>query len=330
MSGIEHGGALDTAMARHGGTRADWLDLSTGINPVPWPVPELPPEAWTRLPDRALLRDCLAAARTCYRVPDHAAIVAAPGTQAILQWLPHLFPGRDASVVEPAYGEYAETFRLAGRAVTGIASLRSESGEATVVIAGHPNNPDGRLVAAADLQAVLALGGTAVIDEAFGDVAPEASLVPLAGVPGLVILKSFGKFFGLAGLRLGFAIGAPETMDRLQALLGPWAVSGPALEVGGRALGDAAWIAATRLRLAADRSRLEALLAAQGFSAVGGTDLFVTVRHERAGAIREELAARHILVRGFSHSPDWLRFGLPADEGQFARLGDALAGAVRA
>ncbi len=322
---IEHGGALDAAIAAHGGKRADWLDLSTGINPVAYPVPELSAETWSRLPDRAALDTCIEAARRYYRVPVGAGVTAAPGTQAILQWLPHLFAGRDAAVVSPAYGEYAQTFELADRAVNTISCLDEATGDGhSVIIAGHPNNPDGRMVDPAAVTTLLATGTVVIIDEAFGDVMPEDSLVPLAGRSGLVVLKSFGKFFGLAGLRLGFAIGEAQTMTQLAAMVGPWAVSGPALAIGAAAMNDIAWIDATRHRLAQDRVVLEDMLERHGFSLVGATDLFVTVAHVDAGAIRQALAQQHILVRGFSYAPTWLRFGLPADETDFARLDAAL------
>lgn len=322
MQEIRHGGALDAAIARHGGTRADWLDLSTGINPVGYPVPEIPAEAWARLPDQHLMDECLAAARSYYGVPDGAGILAAPGTQAVIQWLPVLFNYLDrASVVSPTYGEYEKVLSAAGVNVD-TPDILPES--ANLLIIGQPNNPDGRLWPMDDI-----LGADArmtIVDEAFADVAPGHSLVPRAGPPGLMVLRSFGKFFGLAGLRLGFAIGDPDVIESLRAMLGPWSVPGPALHLAARALADEAWVAETRARLARDRARLEMLLEGAGFRVVGGTDLFVLAGHPEAGAIAEKLAARRILVRPFDAHPVWLRFGLPGTEADFARLENGLAG----
>ena len=330
----KHGGDLDRAIAEHGGTHADWLDLSTGINPVAWPVPPIPAETWHRLPEHSLEEYCLDAARAYYGVPDDAAIMAAPGTQSIIQNLPHLIDkNRRVGIVSPTYGEHERCFAAHSRVVGRLTGLpRYEDGYDCVIV-GNPNNPDGRsfgdAVAREAIAALLDRKVMVIIDEAFADVAHEASLVDMAGKPeGLIILRSFGKFFGLAGIRLGFAIGAKPNVGRLASMAGPWAVPGPALFVGGRAMRDIGWIAEARTRLMRDRARLFSLLRMTGFDVVGATDLFVLGSHERAPAIARELAKAHIWVRAFDHDASWLRFGLPGTEEDFARLQKALAQAV--
>lgn len=326
---VQHGGALDRAIARFGGDRSDWLDLSTGINPVPYPLSDIPAELWRRLPDEALQADCLEAARLYFDVPDGAVIVAAPGSQAVIQHLDALFQLGDTLIVGPTYGEYANRPAPGGHAMREVGAVPADFSEARNVIACHPNNPDGRLL---DKERVADLlrqgqpsGGTLIVDEAFADTVPQDSMTDMAGAPGLVVMRSFGKFFGLAGLRLGFAIGCADDMRALASRLGPWAVSGPALWIGAQAMRDAAWIAETRARLKHDAARLSALLQDAGLVLVGGTDLFVLARHDRAVAIAEGLARRHILVRAFDYDASWLRFGLPADDTNFARLAGALA-----
>lgn len=326
-----HGGALDAAIARHGGARGDWLDLSTGINPAAWPVPAIPNTVWQRLPDTHLEQACLDAARACYGVPDGAAIVAAPGTQAIIQHLPTLIgPAKRIGLVDPTYNEYGRCLAGAGRQLVSLSSIPKHGIDCVVI--GNPNNPDGRTVGAGhDAAALDALqdGGALIIaDEAFADVAPDVSLVPQCGPGGLLVLRSFGKFFGLAGARLGFAIGAPGDIARLHHLLGPWAAPAPALFVAAQAMADTAWIAATRRRLTGDRQRLAGLLEAHGLAIVGQTDLFVLARHDRAVELAGSLARARILVRAFPNHPRWLRFGLPADDAGFARLDVALAEAL--
>jgi len=333
VSPPRHGGSLDRAVAEHGGAHADWLDLSTGINPVPWPVPPIPAEAWERLPEPSLAEYCLDAARAYYGVPEGAAIVAAPGTQAIIQRLGDLVgTNRRIGIVTPTYGEYDWCLSTPDRVVGTVRAIPSYEDGYDGVVFGNPNNPDGaRHDGEADRRAVAALlahNGTVIVDEAFADVAPEASYVPQCGADGLIVLRSFGKFFGLAGIRLGFAIGPQADMARLRRLLGPWAVPGPALFVGGRAMRDIAWVAETRTRLARDRQRLTGLLERSGFSIVGHSDLFVLARHDRAPAIAAELARQHIWLRAFDKDASWLRFGLPGDEAGFARLEKALAAAV--
>jgi len=322
----DHGGALDRAIARFGGVRADWIDLSTGINPWPYPVPAVPAEAWTRLPDEAALRGLIEAARAFYGAAADAAVTVAPGSQALIQMLPRLVPRAQVAVVGPTYAEHARCWALAGHDVQVIQTI--ETSTAPILVLVNPNNPDGRrwisdrLRTLAESQA--ARGGLLVVDEAFAEVVPNLSLVPQAGMPGLVILRSFGKFFGLAGLRLGFAFGPAALIGQLSAAFGPWAVSGPALEIGRAALSDHDWAGMTRGRLAAAAQSLDAVLSAADIEPISGTDLFRLVRIAAAGQLADRLGRHHILVRRFARQPDFLRFGLPPDEAARARLRAAL------
>jgi cobalamin biosynthetic protein CobC len=312
----DHGGGLDAAIAAHGGTRAGWLDLSTGINPVPYPVDDLPPGAWTALPDRGAEQRLQAAARAFWQVPKAAALLAGPGASALIARLPALAEG-PAHIPGPTYNEHAAAFAAHGR--------NPEGGpDAPVHVYVHPNNPDGRLWSR---QAIGARPLT-IVDESFCDVAPARSHVARSTAPGVVVLKSFGKFWGLAGLRLGFAIAAPETLapagrPALADLLGPWPVSGPALELGARALEDVAWAQATRARLARDAARLDRLLAARGARLAGGTDLFRLYAVDDAEDWQNRLAAAHVWSRRFPYSRRWLRLGLPAPD-RWAQLEAAL------
>lgn len=340
----EHGGGLDAAISRYGGARSDWLDLSTGINPEPYPVGTVPPEAWTALPDRAAHARLVAAARAFWNVPDGADIVPAPGASALIAKMPALAPSDGAYVPVPTYNEHAAAFEAHGL------SVHETPGGRDTHVYVHPNNPDGRLWQA------CSIGGRAltIVDESFCDVAPEASHVALAEGHGILILKSFGKFWGLAGLRLGFAIAAPSTLvpltnlishpattpprkrERAQATLqdhlGPWAVSGPALEIGTRALEDKAWAKATRARLAADANRLDALMANSGAKLVGGTSLFRLYDVADADAAKHALCTHHILTRTFSYSKTWIRLGLPPKAGwpHLERALGTAGGAMRA
>lgn len=323
-----HGGGLSEATARFGAPAAEWLDLSTGINPKAYSDLAVSPAGWARLPGVDVLGGLLAAARAAYGAPSGAGLCAAPGTQAILQVLPDVIGGGgDVAVVSPTYGEHAHIWRGAGRKVVEVAGLE-EVGDAAVVVIVNPNNPDGKRVAPDELAAVrqrlAARGGVLVIDEAFADVTPEISMVSRSGEDGLLILRSFGKFFGLAGLRLGFAVGPNELIKALCARLGPWAVSGAAIEIGARALADAGWIAATRRNLAAARARLDEVLTRAGLEIIGGTDLFRLVAVDDASAIHERLGQAGVLVREFADHPTWLRFGLPGDDEGLKRLARAL------
>ncbi len=316
----DHGGALDAARRAFPRAPEPWIDLSTGINPVPYPLGEVADEAWTRLPDAAALAGLERAAADRTRVPTGVGLVAAPGTQALIQRLPDLRAGDDVRVLGPTYGEYEGVFRAAGARVRIVADAAALAG-ADLAVVVNPNNPDGRLLAPDALAVLAGQVGLLVVDEAFIDVLPPAwSLVPhLTGVRA-VVLRSFGKTYGLAGLRLGFAIAEPAVVERLRAWLGPWPVSGPAIAVGGRALADAAWLDHARVRLEGDAARLRARLKAAGGRPLGGTPLFQLIDHPAAGALFAALAGRGILVRPFAGRPTWLRFGLPGAAEAWVRL----------
>lgn len=299
----DHGGNLSSAVARFGGNRSDWIDLSTGINPEPYPVTDLSPQDWSALPDQAELDALIHAARTFWHVPDGAAILPAPGASALIAAIPTLAEAANVEITKPTYNEHAGAFESHGWQVT-------DSGPTQARVLVHPNNPDGRIWTAKDADAPLT-----VIDESFCDICPEHTLIDLANRPGTVILKSFGKFWGLAGLRLGFAIGDPALIARLRTLQGPWAVSGPALRVGARALQDHTWAEETRIRLATDRARLDDLMTPRGAKLVGGTDLFRLYEIDDASAWQEKLARNQIWSRIFPYSSTYLRLGLPPASG---------------
>lgn len=326
---IEHGGDPAALEARFGKPEAGWLDLSTGINPLAYAPPAMPAEALARLPIKAEMDALLGAARKAYGVPDGAAIVAAPGTQALIQMVPTLFTPGDVTILGPTYGEHAPAWAAAGHSVQDVASICAQAARpAPCALVVHPNNPDGRTQTVQGLLAfaeeLFDRGGALVVDEAFADVTPELSVTPHAGRDGLIVLRSFGKFYGLAGVRLGFAVGAADTIARLEKKLGPWAVSGPALWAGSHALNDLDWQAATRARLKADAARLDVMVEKAGLAIVGGTDLFRLATSEHAQTIYEKLGRQGILIRPFAHNPQWLRFGLPGGEDDWARLEAAL------
>jgi cobalamin biosynthetic protein CobC len=315
---IFHGGNLEAASARFGAPAAGWLDLSTGINPKAYPFGDLPETGWTRLPssDRRLRE----AAASAYQAPSPEMVVPAPGTQALIKRLPELFSHRrEAAIFSPTYAEHAQAWKASGHEVREVSGVE-EIHEASIVVLVNPNNPTGRCFSPAQLLDLSQRVDLLVIDEAFADVAPDLSVASEVGERNIVVLRSFGKFFGLAGLRLGFALANPRIAERLREKLGPWAISGAAIEIGSQALADQQWIAATRVRLASDRKRLDELLVSRGLRILGGTDLFRLAERHDAQEIFEKLGRRGILVRPFAEHPTWLRFGLPGHEADWSRL----------
>jgi cobalamin biosynthetic protein CobC len=309
----DHGGGLDAAVARFGGNRSDWLDLSTGINPEPYPVPMLPAQAWTALPDVAAASALTDAARSFWQVPQGCAVLAVPGASAAIAHIPLLAkPGRVA-IPGPTYNEHAASFAAAGW------DVMEGTGTVAASVHVHPNNPDGKRIGTTDLRGTLR-----VIDESFCDVMPEETLIGQAAQNGTLVLKSFGKFWGLAGLRLGFVIGPQMMIDRLSDMLGPWPVSGPALHIGAAALHDQIWADATRRRLAQDTNQLDRMMANAGAQLVGGTTLFRLYDVGDAAEWQTQLAQHRIWSRVFPYNSRWLRLGLPAAAG-WDRLLAALA-----
>ena len=317
---LEHGGKLRAEAQYYGIPLADWLDLSTGINPEGYPIPLLDPVCWNRLPEDD---DGLELAAENY-YGNHR-LLALSGSQAAIQALPALFKPVAVACVTPIYEEHTQAWARAGHRLRRLPTLQRALAAATPnVLLCNPNNPtattlrrDDVLDAAEQLQK---RGGWLIVDEAFADAEPENGLVALAGreaAPNLIVLRSLGKFFGLAGARVGFVFGNLEKFEHLREMLGPWPVSHPARVVARHALEDSAWQAATRSRLAANSQRLLELLVPLG--EVSRTALFCTVKTPHVAALFEHFAQRAILTRHFDQY-GLLRFGLPGGEKQWLRL----------
>ncbi|GGE03339.1 threonine-phosphate decarboxylase [Polymorphobacter glacialis] len=313
-----HGGRIELARARFPGG-AGWIDLSTGISPWAYSF-SVDAGALLRLPEPGALAGLEQAAAAVFgSVP--AETVAVPGSDLALRLVGQLAGARTPAVVGPGYSGH--------RAMWDDAAMLAdvpETGHDAVVLA-RPNNPDGRMIdfdlLAGAARRLAALGGWLVVDEAFADAGDEASIASL-GWPGTIVLRSFGKFFGLAGLRLGFVIAPAPMAAALRRLLGDWPVSGPAIAIGTAAYGDHAWQAAQRVRLADAAGRLDGLLTGAGLAVVGGTSCFRLVDTADAAGLFVRLAGHSILTRPFADDGRRLRIGLPVDEVAFARLGVAL------
>jgi len=318
---IAHGGGLIAARARFPGAPEPWIDLSTGINAVPYPIPPLSPAAYHRLPEPEQVRRLEIAAARAYGVADPAMVAAAPGTQILISLLPRLLPRASVAIVGPTYAEHAASWAAGGSAVRIVDDIQAINAERGAVLC-NPNNPDGRRFRGADLVQLAGRLDLLVVDEAFADLEePGLSLAPM--LPGnAVVLRSFGKTYGLAGLRLGFAVAAPALARMIRAALGPWAVSGAAVEIGMAALTDTAWLADARQRLAHDAPRLDALLAKAAMRVVGGTKLYRLAHTPDAMATFNRLGRAGILARRFEAEPTWLRFGVPG--GRWDRIEAAL------
>lgn len=323
---LDHGGRLREAAAHYDIPLADWLDLSTGINPQGWPVPPLPAAAWQRLPED---NDGLEAAAATYY--GNANLLPVAGSQAAIQWLPALLPRAAVACIAPLYNEHPQAWQRAGHKLRFLQNAtlpRALAAATPYVLLCNPNNPTAdrhpRELAVDAAAQLKKRGGWLIVDEAFIDATPEHSLTPLAGTadaPNLIVFRSLGKFFGLAGLRVGFLFAAPELLTKMADAIGPWAIAGPSRAAATLALADNAWQTATRQHLQADGERLRQLLAPLG--EVKATPLFATLNAPATAELHEHLARRAILTRRYESNP-LLRFGLPPDEAGWQRLADAL------
>jgi len=284
-------------------------------------------QSLSMLPQQEGLETLLSAARAFYNVPKKLDIIAANGSQVLIQHLPSLSLHRRVAILGPTYAEHARNWEEKGHKVK-IVNCLEDIDSAEIIIVVNPNNPNGKIVTSNDLlyvaDQVIQINGLLVIDEAFADAQPEASIIPGLTNYSTIVLRSFGKFFGLPGLRLGFAIGPPHQINLLKKKLGPWAVSGPAIEIGTRALSDTRWIAATRTQLLERCEKLDSIFERVSLKMLGGTNLFRLIEYDRAEMLFYHLGNLGIYVRRFTENKSWLRIGIPDSTSDFLRLEEAL------
>jgi len=332
----EHGGRLQAAVQRWGIPREHWLDLSTGINPVAWPIPEIPPEVWQRLPEpddelEPIIRAWVGA-------PEGAGCLPVAGSQAAIMALPmvraRLHGSGRVAVPVPGYREHGHGWARAGFEVSGIGPEQAATKDLSwldrfdVVVWIHPNNPTGQLLAPEHLLAwcerLQQRGGWLVVDQAFIEGYSEHALDFRAGIPGLILLRSLGKFFGLAGVRAGAVFAAPSLIEQLGWQLGPWPVNGPARYLMARALADVDWQFEALNRLGGQSQRLHSMLLGAGLGSSQGTLLFRYLKHANARSLYDQMAGQGILTRLFDY-PCAIRIGLPGTEADWDRLTGSLA-----
>lgn len=319
----DHGGDIDAAAARYGA--GDWIDLSTGINRRPFPVPDLAPDVWRALPTAAAF-DGLAQVASDWLGCAPGMVLPVAGASAAIQMLPRLLAPEQATgraaVIAPSYNEHAASLRAAGWQVDQVADIASMAG-ADLAVVVNPNNPDGRDWPPETLAELARTVGHLIVDESFADPRPDLSLAP-ALPDNAIVLRSFGKFWGLAGLRLGLVVARPPLLAHLSQIAGPWAVNGPALQIGALAMADRAWAADAVVYLAEAALRLDRIALAAGWHPAGGTHLFRLYQTPNAQAAQDRLARAHIWTRRFPYSPHWLRLGIPGEPDEWSRLSIAL------
>lgn len=313
---LYHGGALDVAISEFGGKASDWLDMSTGINPYHYPIADIDPLAWRQLPQKSELDLLIKVASHAYGCSKNQ-ILAGNGTQTLIEKLPQIFETSTIAIMAPTYEEHAHNWRKFGHRVIFVEDFE-QARDADHLLIVNPNNPSGTLYEPEKLLEIHSFyaqkGGCLIVDEAFMDMTPDKSLATHIGLEGLIILRSFGKFFGLAGVRVGFILGAEALLLKMSRIIGLWDIAGPSLSIATSALGDEDWQQKMRTKLAADMTALMAVLQANGFEVLGKTDLFclASIPTHLPSAVKcfEKLAKHHILTRKFDNNDKILRFGL--------------------
>lgn len=328
-----HGGRLCVARSLFPDVPQPWIDLSTGINPHSYPAPRASARERNRLPEPTELARLEAVAAAAFNVSDPLRVVAAGGTENILRLLPYVLKLTSAIIVGPTYGSHADAWQRAGAEVRTIADsdLLANAATNSAMTVVNPNNPNGRLLAREQLfslhDALNRTGGALIVDEAFGDLEPQHCVSDIAGsdaAPRMIVLRSFGKFYGLAGVRLGFVIASPAIATRLRQLLGDWPVSVDALRAGLAAYADDDWAQRMRIRLSEAAQQLDELLVSGGMEIAGGTSLYRLARATNARARFTQLISHGVLVRPFDYDATLLRFGLPGSRQEWRRLAKAL------
>ena len=322
-----HGGDLDAMRRMFPDAPEPWADLSTGINPWPWPVPEIAQAEWARLPSQQAFQDLRTAMALAFGASP-SFLHPTPGSELAIHVLPTLLSPKKVAILAPTYGDHVRVWREAECDVIETDDPLNQSDQVDAVVLCNPNNPDGRLFKPEDLEAsrkqLAQRRGVLIIDEAYADLRPDLSMAQHAGKEGLVILRSMGKFYGLAGLRVGAILGQQTLVEKLCSRLGVWSLSGPALVAGQVAYEDLAWQSETREKLRRARAGLDELLSKAGVEILGGTDLFALVRVPSAQQTWSHLAKAGISVRRFEWSETVLRIGLPGSDLDRQRLASAL------
>lgn len=324
-----HGGRLCVARSLFPDVPQPWIDLSTGINPHSYPAPRASARERNRLPEPTELARLEEVTAQAFNVADPVRVVATGGTENALRLLPYVLKLTNAVVASPTYGSHADAWQRAGAEVRTVtdSELLANAAANTAMTVVNPNNPNGRLLPREQLLSLHQKAGALIVDEAFGDLDPQHCVSDIAGsdaAPRMIVLRSFGKFYGLAGVRLGFVIASPAIASRLRQLLGDWPVSVDALRAGLAAYADNDWAQRMRTRLSKAAQRLDQLLVSGGMEIAGGTSLYRLARATNARARFTQLISHGVLVRPFDHDATLLRFGLPGSRDDWRRLTKAL------
>ncbi len=323
----DHGGDIIWAANTFGIPHENWLDLSTGISPWSWPCENMPIEPFRTLPPND---DQLRETARKYYACDVEHILPVPGAQFLISMIPFWVKKGRVALPSIGYREHLNAWIKAGHDTVFYRDPHEifsmiEKGDLNYIVIINPNNPtsekmspDTVLAIQSQLRQKHGQNRLLVLDEAFSDSFPELALPNTERDSNTLVLRSFGKFFGLAGVRLGFFIANPKWLSKFRDVHGPWLVSHPALWLASRALADTPWINQQRRRIKAQSEALRGFLLEHYDDAmIRSSDLFQTVFASADELYRDFLAfaQQGILLRYQSYGDHsaWLRFGLPGE-----------------
>ena len=317
---IQHGGDIDLAIKKYGGQRADWIALSTGINRTSYPWQESVKVELRDLPSSKLLMGLEKAASRAYKVAEGTDTAAVQGAQQIISLLPTCLKNYNSvAILGPTYNEYEKAFKISGIKAETVSDV-SKLSSSDIAIIVNPNNPTGKVIAEEILDDLSKKVRILIIDESF----KMFSSRRIQKFDNVIQINSLGKFFGLAGVRLGFVSGPSDFIKSVRGMLGPWPVSSVAAEIGIIALNDKTWISEMEKILLEGSNVLHEACNTKNWKLVGKTNLFHTYATSNCVEVEEQFAAHYIWIRTFDYSKSWVRLGIPTSKYEWARVRQAL------
>lgn len=307
----EHGGDIEGAAAHFGIPLAEWIDLSTGMNPEPYPVEALAVEVFHKLPYQSQ-----SFIESSARYYGSEQFVAVAGSQAAIQWLPQLLADLPVLLPSVGYRDHYEYWHQrhsvdfydsldASVAAEEISDRLSQNSRQHLLVI-NPNNPSGiqfSIQQIIEWSGMLSGRAFVIVDEAFIDTCVGESLLNLKLPNNIVVLRSFGKFFGLAGIRLGYVFANDSLLARFRQCLTCWQINGPAQAVAIKALSDEVWQKAAQQSIQHNVAHtaviFEPLWPALGIISCTVNSLFISVvmSAEAAAGLYQFFARSGVLLR---------------------------------
>ena len=317
---IEHGGNLDKAISFYGGKESEWIDLSTGINPNSYPIPKLSISDWRSLPTKTEIKDLESIIKSKQKISSE--IIMVPGAQMAINFLPFLLKGEgtEVRILTPTYNEYNYCFTNTGFKVNSCQKF-NQLFNSDIAIIVNPNNPDGKIYEINELFELSKSVKILIVDESFIDSVECDSIVNQLNedVSNIIVIRSFGKFFGLAGLRLGYVFSGKEIIRKFKRFFGPWQISKMSVKIATIAFSDDVWIKKTKNNLNEKANAIDNLMKKINWKITGGTNLFRLYSTSNSDLAQKLLAEKFIWSRKFSYSKKWIRLGIP-NERDFKKL----------